>query len=299
MFCFEVNLWFRSLARFCDYCLFFLTLSAITLFLPFFYGPFFYYYLLLFVPLVWAPLEAFLISKWGTTPGKALLGLSVRDALGFKLPFLLSLRRAFFLPGRPGTVFQRKVFLTRKLFAIAPIAAFMLSALYGNVLTLWSIGLNRGISPSDWIQYTSNYGGFKISFPTPPEESYKELVIPDSGRVLNYEEVTSAENDKVQYSVSHMELPRRWRLAGNTTLLKGVLDVIVKYTDGGELLEKDFKKYEGHRVLDYRIKQGAKEEIKGRLMIFGPTLYKLSIVYPPSQAEKMQQSPFLDSFEIS
>jgi uncharacterized RDD family membrane protein YckC len=298
MFYFEINLWFRTLARFCDYCLFFLILSAITLFLPFFYGPFFYYYLLLFVPFLWAPLEAFLISGWGTTPGKALLGLSVRDALGFKLPFSLSLRRAFFLPGRPGTVFKKKISWTRKLFAIVTITAFMLSGSYGNVLTLWSIGLNREISPNDWVQYTSNYGGFKISFPTHPEESYKELVIPDSGRVLNYEEVTSAENDKVHYSVSHMDLPRKWRWAGNTTLLKGVLDIIVKHTDGAELLEKDFKKFSGYRVLDYRIKQGT-EEIKGRLMIFGPTLYKLSIVYPPSQAEKMQKSPFLDSFEIS
>src|ERR1051326_6135030 len=99
MFYFEINLWFRALARFCDYCLFYLTLGAITLFLPFFYGPLFYYLLALAVPVLWAPLEALLISKWGTTPGKALLGLSVRDPFGFKLSFSASLRRAFFLPG--------------------------------------------------------------------------------------------------------------------------------------------------------------------------------------------------------
>lgn len=299
MFFFEVNFWFRALARFCDYCLFFLALSTITLFLPLFYGPFFYYYLALAVPLLWAPLEAFLISKWTTTPGKTLFGLSVRDALGFKLPYSLSLRRAFFLPGRPGTVLQRRTSWIRKLFAIATSTAFMLSAVYGNVLTLWSVGLNKGISPSEWIQYTSDHAGFKVSFPTNPEGSYKELVIPNSGKVLSYEELTSAENDKVHYSVSHMELPRKWRFAGNTTLLKGVLDVIVKYTEGVELLEKDFKKYAGYRVLDFRMKQGLDEEVKGRLIIVGPTLYKLSIAYPSAQADKMQDSAFLDSFEVS
>lgn len=299
MFFFEVNLWFRALARFCDYCLFFLTLGAITVFLPLFYGPFFYYYLALAVPLLWAPIEALLISKWATTPGKALLGLSVRDALGFKLPFPLSLRRAFFLPGRPGTVLQKRTSWIRKLLAITTSSAFILSAVYGHVLTLWSIGLNRGISPNEWIQYTSDDVGFKVSFPTNPEESYKELVIPNSGKVLNYEELTSAESDKVHYSVSHMELPRRWRIAGNTTLLKGILDVIVKYTEGAELLEKDFKKYAGFRVLDFRMKQGSNEEVKGRLLIVGPILYKLSIVYPSSQSDKMQESPFLDSFEVS
>ncbi len=298
MFCFEINFWFRVLARFCDYCLFFLSLSAITLFLPFFYGPFFYYYLAMAVPLLWAPIEAFLISKWGATPGEALQGLSVRDAMGFKLPYSLALRRAFFLPGRPGTVLQKRTSWKRKLFAIAISTAFMLSAIYGNVLTLWTVGLNRGISPEEWVQYTSDYAGFKISFPTDPEESYKQLIIPGSGRILNYEELTSAENDKVHYSVSHMELPRKWRIAGNTTLLKGVLDVMIKHTEGAELLEKDFKKFAGYRVLDYRMKQGAEEEVKGRLIIVGPILYKLSIIYPPSHADKIQENPFLDSFEV-
>jgi hypothetical protein len=298
MFYFEINRWFRALARFCDYCLFFLTLGAVTLFLPFFYGPLFYYLLGLATPFLWVSVEAWLISKWGTTPGKALLGLSVRDALGFKLPFSASLRRAFFLPGRPGTLLQKKTSWMRKLCAIAASAAFVMTAIYGNYLTLWSVGLDEGISPQEWVQYSPDDGGFKISFPTPPEENVKELVIPDSGKVLPYEELTSTENEKILYSVSHMELPRRWRIAGNTTLLKGVLELLVKHTEGGELIEKELKKISGHRVLDYRMKQGG-EEVKGRLIIVGPTLYKLSITYPPSHAEEMQQNPFLDSFETS
>src|SRR5580700_11274351 len=241
MLCFKVNFWFRALARFCDYCLFFLTLGAITLFLPLFYSPLFYYYLAFAVPLLWAPMEAFLTSKWGTTPGKALLGLSVRDALGFKLPLPLSFRRALFLPGRPGTILQKKISWKRRVSAFVVGFAFALSATYGNFLALWSVGLNQGIFPNEWIQYTSDDAGFKVLFPTNPEEAYKQLVIPDSGKVLDYEEL-STESNKMHYSVSHMTLPRRWRLAGDATLLKGVLDVIVKYTDGAELVEKDFKK---------------------------------------------------------
>lgn len=298
MFYFETNYWVRLLARFCDYCLFFLLLSTASLFLPFFYDQFFYYYLALSVPVFWAPLEALLISKWGTTPGKALFGLSVRDALRFKLSFPISLRRAFFLPGRPGTVFQKRISLKRKLCAIATGILFILAAVYGNVLTLWSVGLSRGISPDEWVQYSSNDAGFKISFPTNPQEASKELVIPDSGKVLNYEEITSNENDKVHYSVSHMDLPRRWRIASDTTLLKGILDVIVKHTEGAELIEKGFNKFAGRRVLDFKMKQG-ENEIKGRMLIAGPTLYKLSITYPPSVSNKMQQNLFLDSFEVT
>src|ERR1700733_14279051 len=165
MFYFETNRWYRVLARFCDYCLFFFALGAITLFLPLFYGPSFYYYLALAVPLLWAPVEALFISKWATTPGKALLGLSVRDALGFNLPYSLCLKRAFFLGARPGTVHQKKISWKRKLSSIAMSAAFVLAAVYGNVLTLWSMGLDKGISPEEWVQYSSDDAGFKISFP--------------------------------------------------------------------------------------------------------------------------------------
>jgi hypothetical protein len=40
------------------------------------------------------PIEAALLASWGTTPGKALLGFSVRDAAGGKLPFAVALRRS-------------------------------------------------------------------------------------------------------------------------------------------------------------------------------------------------------------
>jgi hypothetical protein len=39
--------------------------------------------------------EAGLLSTWGTTPGKALAGLTVRDATGAKLTFETALRRGY------------------------------------------------------------------------------------------------------------------------------------------------------------------------------------------------------------
>ncbi len=298
MFNFEINNWFRALARFCDYSIFFLFLGAVTLFLPYFYGPFFYYYLALAIPFLWAPVEALLISKWGTTPGKAFFGLSVGNEVGQNLSYPAALKRALFLPGRPGVVRQKAVSWKRKLCAFVTCSAFVMAAIYGNVLALWSVGLEKGISPEGWVQYSSDDAGFKVSFPTDPESASKELVIPDSGKVLPYQEITSIEDEKFHYAVAHLELPRKWRLAGNTTLLKGVLDQMVKHLEGAQLIEKEFKMYGSHRVLDFRMSQ-EKEEMKGRLIIVGGTLYKLTIVYPPSHAKELEGNPFLDSFEIS
>jgi len=298
MFNFKIKSWFRALARFCDYSIFFLVLGAVTLFLPYFYGPFFYYYLALAIPVLWTPIEALLISKWGTTPGKAFFGLSIRHAKGANLSYLAALKWSLFLPGRTGVVRQKVISWKRKVCAFVTSSVFVMAAICGNVLALWSVGLEKGISPEGWVKYSSLDAGFKISFPTDPEAVSKELVIPDSGKILPYKEITSDENEKVHYSVSYLDLPRKWRLAANATLLKGVLDQMVKYTEGSELIEKEFKTYGNYRVLDFRMKQG-KEEVKGRLIIVGGTLYKLAIAYPPSHAKNLQENSFLDSFEVS
>lgn len=288
---------YRILARFCDYSLFFLFLGAITLFLPYFYGPFFYYFLALTIPFLWAPIEAFFLSKWKTTPGKALFGLKVTGPKGTALVYSSALKWCLLCKSSAQWK-QQKISLSRKLTALLTSSAFVLAAIYGNVLSLWSVGLEKGISPSGWVQYSSDDAHFKVSFPTDPETASKELVIPDSGKVLNYKEITTDEHEKVRYSVSHLELPRKWRLAGNTTLLKGVLDVLVQHTENCELLEKEFKVHNQNRVLDYRMKQG-KDEMKGRLIIVNGTLYKLTISYPPSHKSSLNTNPFLDSFEIS
>ncbi len=291
------NPWYRALARFCDYCLFFLVLGAVTLSLPYFYGPYFYYYLALAVPILWMPIEAFFIAKWSTTPGKALFGISVWGN-HTELMYFAALRRALFIPRRPGVVHYKPISWKRKLLGFAASAAFMLAAVYGNVLSMWSVGLEKGISPDGWVEYSSADVGFKVSFPTDPEHESKELVIPDSGKVLNYDEITSSENEKVSYTLSHMVLPRKWRLAGDTTLLKGTLDAIVTHTPGAQLLSKEFTVHQGYRALDFVLLE-KDNQVKGRLILVGGTLYKLTMDYPPSQAEEMAENPFISSFEIT
>lgn len=298
MFKFEINNWFRALARFCDYSIFFLCLGAVTLFLPYFYGAFFYYVLAVAIPFLWVPVEAFLLGKWGTTPGKLLFGLSVANASGERLFYLDAIRWSLFLPRNKGVVRQKTVSWKRKLCAFLTSSVFVLGAIYGNGLSLWSVGLEKGISPDGWVQYSCSDTGFKVSFPTDPESESKELVIPDSGKVLNYKEITSEENKKVTYSVTHLDLPRKWRLAADTTLLKGVLDQIIIHSPEAELIEKEFKMLGKHRVLDFRMKEG-KDVIQARLIIVSGTLYRLMIVSPKSHEKELQQSPFLDSFEVS
>jgi hypothetical protein len=50
--------------------------------------------LLVLTPLIWCPIEAWLLSRWGFTPGKWLLGIAVRDQEGRRPTFHDAFRRA-------------------------------------------------------------------------------------------------------------------------------------------------------------------------------------------------------------
>lgn len=297
MFNFRVNNWFCVLARFCDYSIFFLFLGAISLFLPLFYEPFFYYFLALAIPVLWVPVEALLVSKWATTPGKFLFGLSMRQVVGYKLSYREALQWALFLPNRPGVMRQKNVSWIRKLFGFLTSTAFGVAAICGNLLATWSTGLNQEMPQKGWVQYMPDDAKFKISFPKDPEESSKELVIPHSNKVLSYEEA-SHQTRKVHYSVAHLQIPGKWRLAASATVLKEVLNQLVARSENTKIVQRDFNKFGRYRVLDYRLKEG-ENLVKGRLIIVSGTLYKLTMTYPSSCAQEIEENPFLDSFEVT
>jgi hypothetical protein len=138
-----------------------------------------------------------------------------------------------------------------------------------------------------------------VSFPNEPQEESKQLEIPDAGKVLNYEEISTQHTKDVLYSVSYMELPSKWRWAGSNTLLKGALDLLVKYSpEQLEVLDREIILYQNHRALDFHLKQND-NEVKGRFILVDNTLYKLTVVYPASLHEEIQEGhPFLDSFDL-
>ncbi|HSX11137.1 MAG TPA: RDD family protein [Chlamydiales bacterium] len=91
----HVNPWIRCIARYFDYALFFLLLLASR---RLFHGhlPFGKYeHLVPFEFFVWIPIEALLLSTWGTTPGKFLLGTKLKSGKRVKLDYMGAMRRSF------------------------------------------------------------------------------------------------------------------------------------------------------------------------------------------------------------
>lgn len=291
---------YARLAKLTDYCLFYCLLAFTISCLPYFLSLYFYLGLILAIPVVWMPIEALLVSRYATTPGLALFRAKVHTETGGHLTFGEAFRRAFSFKKRTGIVFQKGMSFKRKLVAFIISGATIFAAIFGKPLTYYTMGLDTKIRNSEgWVQYYSMTRGFTVNFPDQPQEEAKQLEIPDSGKVLDYQEVSTQPTKDVLYSVSYMELPSKWRWAGSNTLLKGALDLYVKYSPiTSEILNREIFLYQNHRAIDFHLKQGD-NEVQGRFVLVDNTLYKLTVVYPSSLREDVKEGqPFLDSFDL-
>lgn len=81
------NPWVRFFARLFDYSFICMCIWGLRHFFPF--GP--YEHWIPFELLLWVPIEALLLSTWGTTPGKWLLKVKITPHLGFEAAIKRSL----------------------------------------------------------------------------------------------------------------------------------------------------------------------------------------------------------------
>ena len=289
------SIWTRSLARAVDYGAFYLLCSFFSMVFPFYIEDMCYLGFALILPALWAPIEAILISRTKTTLGKALFGIRVETHLAEKLPFGISLKRALFLGRRPGIIRRKKVGVARVLLGFTILCSLLGGSYFEKEIACYTTGFEKYRNIEGWKEYTSTDGKFSVNFPEEPSHESGILPVPSQKKNLNYDEFKSFQTKKVYYSVSYIELPKKWKMAGANRLLKGALELMVKDSPETVLLNKNMTKHRNLRALDYHLTQG-EDEVQGRLVLVGTTLFRLTAVYPPSLAHQLQHDEFVDSF---
>lgn len=146
---------------------------------------------------------------------------------------------------------------------------------------------------SEWQAYSPGDQRFDVQFPKEPVESSEKMDIAD--KELEYNEL-KAEEEKATYSVSYVDFPGHWKWIGTQKLLTKSFDMFLENEQNVEkILEKEIIHHNGNTALSYHLKQDGKE-VKGRFIIVGNTLYRMTVTYPSSVAEKIDPKSFLDSF---
>lgn len=291
----KVSLLVRLCARLVDYSLLFLVGVGVSLALPCEVSGWFYLYWALSLPLAWVPIQALLLSTWGTTPGKASFRCKVRNALGRRLNFRSALKRALFI-GQTGELYQKPLKGLRRVLSYGLTLGLFVFTLFSPSVTDYNIGLQRQQTTTGWVHYFAKDAGFYVDFPNFPEVEAKEMEVPNVDKPVNYNEYTSQHSKNVSYSVSYIDLPKKYGFVSSKRILKGVFDVMLKADTESSLLSKEHASHKEYGTLDYRLKKGD-EEVMGRLIRVGKRIFKLTVTYPPSVADQLPHKEFMASFD--
>jgi len=229
-----------------------------------------------------------LCRYWGTTLGFKLLGLKPAPITSLKEAFLSS-----FLVHKSDKVTLKKQ-ISKWRYAVA--ALLGLSCLFLQLNDpVYGFSARGSITDTSWVQYTHREAGFSVYFPDEPEETKKPLT-PSGDTGLNYTEM-SAEQKKGIYSLSYIKLPKKWGLAGQNTILKVSLDLIIKHTPGASLVKREMTQYQGIKAIDYTLLVDG-QEVVGRILLHDNILYKLNVQYPKGGSGRVVVADFFNSFAI-
>ncbi|HSX03450.1 MAG TPA: RDD family protein [Rhabdochlamydiaceae bacterium] len=290
------NKFYQIFSRLLDYSIFYLFGSCFSLL--FFSIPEVYFNLFfpLLIPFLWAPIEAFLLTTTGTTPGKLFFGLSILNEEGGRLSCREALKRSFFLGKRPGKIVRSRLGFWRKFSG----GLLILFCAFGGVLAIAVKNFDQLNNPfghlPGWVNNSTVNERFSIDFPKDPELQMKQLDVPKAGQTIDYQEY-SVDAKNITYSVSYVDFPGKWRLLGSNTLLKKSLELFVAHDkDPQKLINHYFTTHKNYPAIDFLIKK-EDQDIHGRLVLVGTTLYKLAVAYPSNTEERLKHGPFLCSFE--
>lgn len=330
------HLYARAFARALDYLLFYVGIALGIFISPFMVPDLIYLISALSLPLFFIPLETLYLKFFGTTPGKALLGIHIRKANGEKLSLKEAFKRSFkvaFCGLGFGIPFvniiciyfyfknlrkkeDREVYvsLKRSTRTWISLALFILIALPAGVPSiqdrffdpstpLFSDMLRQGefhlAENLRWKKFTAPQGDFTINFPKQPKEESRKLPIPNSKNTLPYTEFQCTHSASgTNYSISYTVLPSKWLKYSSSLVLKGSLRFINKHVEKSRIIDKRVHKFKSLPALDYVLFNGEVEQ-RGKLILLGDRLYKIEVTYNPSQKIALEKTlnAFLNSFD--
>lgn len=319
----------RALAKLLDYLFFYWCLVLPFFFTEVFSSDLFHLLSISLVPTLFVPIEALLLTMLGTTPGKALFGIVVKNEKGKNLSYFQALKRSFLCLVSCGfnlPVIQlvfliiqkykleknaqaswdklaKSAVLYRKKRSLRLIFSSVFIIIFSG-LTYLEYELKEVVSPSrtsllsteifkkgetPWVTFVHPEGLYNIDFPKDPEVISSKLPIPRSKDSLPLYEAKYITESEVEYSLSYTTLPKKWLRFSPGLVLKGALKVICSNTPGAKIFKKSAQTYKAQPALEFVFKKNGEKESLGRLVLVDDVLYKLEVSYPLEKKEEIQE----------
>jgi hypothetical protein len=290
----------RLFAQLFDLSLFFFILATLAIF---FLPDFFQIGLLLIVPLLWIPIESILLTTFGATLGQKLFGLRIRRISGEILSPQKAFKNSLYLWDHTTKIIYRKNTLSTR--AAQALSIFLIATTFTIGYTfrdLWisseeDIFQEKLVGDLTW--YTHKDKKYALEFPKEPTRISTDIPIPKSSETLHFEELRSDTSD-MGFSLSYLNLPKRWLKWGSGLVLKGSLKFLVSNIPGAKIIRTSKHKYNSFPSLEFEIAKSNGLESAGRLILIKDRLYKLEVTYPKAKRTEMRAAltHFIQSFRV-
>ncbi len=148
-----------------------------------------------------------------------------------------------------------------------------------------------------WKVATGSDHPFKIAFPESPADGKGTLQLPGRNNSLDFKELRSTTVEGIVYSLSYLDLPKRWMIFRAHTILGTALKLISEQNFQAEIVANIKTEHGAHPAIDFIIKEGNSRQ-QGRMILVGNTLYRLMVITPENvEIGEQHVQSFVSSFE--
>lgn len=187
---------------------------------------------------------------------------------------------------------------TQKIFQLLALVGFFLFAGIPEHKQSSFNGISSvAVVAEGWKVSTGSDHPFKVAFPESPADGKGTLQLPGRNNSLEFKELRSTTMEGVVYSLSYLDLPKRWMIFRAHTILGTALKLITEQNFEAEIVANTKTEHGAHPAIDFTIKEGGSKQ-QGRMILVGNTLYRLMVIAPENvEIGEQHVQPFVSSFE--
>ncbi|MBI5152169.1 hypothetical protein HZA39_01430 [Candidatus Peregrinibacteria bacterium] len=152
---------------------------------------------------------------------------------------------------------------------------------------------------SQWKEFNSAAGKFKVLFPAYPDHETQNLEIPGAKLPLKYDLYSSRSKEGILYIVNAAVYPPEVNTSKPEINLENTLKGMVSAAKGNKLTSSNFMNFGNYKALEFLIDNSDENtSLKGKIIMVDKTIYQLLMGYEIGKYNKSDYEPFINSFQL-
>ena len=155
-------------------------------------------------------------------------------------------------------------------------------------------------SSSDWKEFNSADGGFRILFPDYPQREESDIKVPNSDITLKLIYYIDDKGADGAYLASFTQYPENTDVSQPKINLENALNGTMAANEGNKLISSTYSELQNNPALDFVIQNDSiKYTNKGKIVLVGKKIYQIAVVQGSDKLDDNSFNKFISSFQLT